>query len=61
MVDYKKRAERRREYYEKIVSDQPFPGVGEHPEGGAPVAQPGRIWAWKHARIRALFAQENCP
>jgi hypothetical protein len=29
MVDYKKRAERRREYYEKIVSDQPFLWVGQ--------------------------------
>lgn len=37
MVDYKKRAERRREYYEKIVSARPSIRVGSSPEGGSPV------------------------
>ena len=35
MVDYKKRAERRREYYEKIVSNGPHCGVGAPLEGEA--------------------------
>lgn len=35
MVDYKKRAERRREYYEKIVSAQPGARGGRAPEGRA--------------------------
>lgn len=35
MVDYKKRAERRREYYEKIVSNRPYSGVGAPLEGEA--------------------------
>lgn len=33
MVDYKKRAERRREYYEKIVSEQASAWGGRGPEG----------------------------
>lgn len=35
MVDYKKRAERRREYYEKIVSIQPLIWAERFLEGGS--------------------------
>lgn len=57
MVDYKKRAERRREYYEKIVSNWLLVWGGRSPAGWGP-GHPGKIWLWKYAKIRAQFPQD---
>lgn len=57
MVDYKKRAERRREYYEKIVSNWLSVWGGSSTAGSGP-GHPGKIWLWKYAKIRAQFPQD---
>lgn len=61
MVDYKKRAERRREYYEKIVSKRPliWGGAPREIRGEWGPGHPGKIWARKNASPRAQLPQNT--